>query len=302
MPMIRVAAPCWTRALPIGLAALVLAAAEGRADKIVLRGGGQVRGKVVADAKRPERVTVFTETGKTPLNFDKNRITEVVPEPSALDDYVVKRGKVAKSAEAQYTLGLWCAEHKLADLAEVHYEAALKEDNTFALAHQKLGHVLYSDRWLNRDELRAAQGLVLYKGKWITKEEKEHREDLAALTAEQASWGRRIKLLRQAVAKGPVDRRREAESQLLEIRDPIAVKPLVGVLGDDINPLRTMLDRILVEIPRPRGRQPARHPYPLRGRLRRAFGHDGADRAAPEVSEVLPLLLKAAPARASPSS
>ena len=86
--------------------------------------------------------------------------------------------------------------------------------------------------------LREAQGLVRYKGRWISKQEKEHRESLAATGVEQASWVRRLKLLRQTIVNGPDDRRRDAELQLMEIRDPIAVTPLLQVLGGENVPLR----------------------------------------------------------------
>ncbi|MHC5541921.1 HEAT repeat domain-containing protein, partial [Singulisphaera rosea] len=193
-------------ALSIVLIPTVFLVEECQADRISLRGGGQIRGKVIPDTAHPGRVIVLTETGKTPLNLQKPQILEVVSEPSALDEYVVKRAKVQPTAQAQYDLGRWCKEHKLADLATVHYELAVAQDKEFGPAHKELGHVLFGDRWLNADEVREAQGLVKYKGKWITKEEKEHREALVAESAVQTSWVRRIRILRQAIASGASDR------------------------------------------------------------------------------------------------
>ncbi|MDR3634621.1 MAG: hypothetical protein P4L84_12520 [Isosphaeraceae bacterium] len=240
----------WNVALALGLV-LALASRAVRADRIVLRGGGQVRGKLLPDPARKDRVTVLTETGKTPLSFERSKVAEVIAEPSALDGYLIEREKAGASAEAQYELGLWCERHKLGDLAELHYASALAQDKSFGPAHQKLGHVLYGERWLTTDELREAQGLVKYKGKWITREEKAEREAEASVTAEQASWVRRLRQLRQAVALGSERRAREAESQLLEIRDPVAVKPLMRVFSEDVDPLRVLLDRVLGVIPGP---------------------------------------------------
>ncbi|MEA2631018.1 MAG: hypothetical protein QOE66_1237 [Chloroflexota bacterium] len=240
-----------TIAVLIGLGAVVAAVGEGRADRIMLRGGGQIRGKVLSDPQHPDRRTILTETGKTPLNFQKAQILEVHAEPSALDEYLERRDQAAPTAASQYELGLWCDQHKLKDLARVHYEEALKLDKTFTPAHQKLGHVLYSETWLWGDELREAQGLVRYKGQWISKQEKERREELEATNAEQASWVRRLKLMRQAILSGSEDRRRDAETQLREIRDPVAVPPLVQILGQASEPLRALLDRVLAEIPGP---------------------------------------------------
>ncbi len=85
--------------LLLGLGGSVLGAGEGRADRIILRGGGQIRGKVIPDPDRPDCVILRTETGKTPLSFQKPQIVRVVAEPSALDDYVVRWGKAAMTAE-----------------------------------------------------------------------------------------------------------------------------------------------------------------------------------------------------------
>lgn len=238
-------------ALSIVLAPIIFQAGECRADRISLRGGGQIRGKVIPDTAHPGRVIVLTETGKTPLNFQKAQILEVTNEPSVLDEYVIKKAKAEPTAQGQYDLGRWCKEHKLADLATVHYEAAVAQDKSFGPAHQALGHVPFGDRWLNADEVREAQGLVRYKGKWISKEEKDHREALVAASAVQNSWVRRIRILRQAIASGASDRGREAEQQLMEIRDPVAVKPLIRVLGEDEDSFRMLLDHVLGVIPGP---------------------------------------------------
>ena len=93
------------------------------------------------------------------------------------------------------------------------------------------------------------QGLVKYKGRWISTEEKAKRQAEEETTATQTSWLRRIKMLRQAIVNGPDDRRREAEAQLMAIRDAEAVGPLLRVLGDDEPPQRILLAQVLAAIP-----------------------------------------------------
>ena len=193
---------------------------------IVLRGGGQVQGKVVPDPGDKDRVQVWLLQGRKPLSLQKSRIVEVTPKASPLDDYIVKKKKTAETAQAQYDLGTWCEQNKLTDLARLHYEAALAVDKSFEPAHRKLGHVYHDGYWLTRDDLSAIQGLVKYKGRWISAEEKAKRDAEDKALAEQASWVRRIKILRQAIVNGPADRRREAETQLMAIREPEAVVPL----------------------------------------------------------------------------
>src|SRR5262249_12082533 len=136
-------------------------------------------------------------------------------------------------------------------LAKFHYDQALSYDPDFEQAHLKLGHTKVDGSWLTRDDLSAAQGLVKYKGRWITAEQKRKREDADKLNAAQGSWLRRIRILRQALINGSSDRRREAEAQLMAIRDPDAVVPLLRVLGQDEAPRRILLSLVLSTIAGP---------------------------------------------------
>ena len=140
---------------------------------------------------------------------------------------------------------LWCEQNQLADLAKVHYEAALARDRGFEPAHKKLGHVQHGSQWLSPDELRQLQGLVKFRGQWITEEEKAKREESAQASVAQSAWVRRIKMLRQAIVAGSPDRGREAEAELMQIKEPEAVLPLVKVLGQDETPMRRLLAHVL---------------------------------------------------------
>jgi hypothetical protein len=235
----------WTVALVLGLAA------AGRADQILLRGGGQIRGVVLPDPTRPEHVLVQTETVTTPIAFRKEQVLSVIAAPGPLDEYLARRDRTGATAQAQYDLGLWCEGQKLTGPAEIHYRRAVELDKEFGPAQKKLGHVRYKDRWLTYDELRAAQGLVKYKGKWVTREEKEQIDARAAATAEQAAWTRRLQVHRQALLSGPEEARSRAELELIAIRDPVAVVPLVRTLGRDAGPIRFLLVQALSGIPGP---------------------------------------------------
>jgi hypothetical protein len=223
--------------------------AAARADVIVLRGGGEIQGKVIADPNQEESVQVLLLTGRKPLTFQKKQILQVIPKASPLDGYLVKKQQAGPSALAQFDLGLWCEQNQLADLARVHYEAALATDPNFEPAHKKLGHVRHGDRWISLDEARKVQGLVKYRGKWISEEEREKREESAQATAAQQSWVRRIKVLRQSLVAGTTERQREAETELMQIREPGAVVALAKVLGNDDPPLRFLLAHVLGNIP-----------------------------------------------------
>jgi hypothetical protein len=220
------------------------------ADRIQLRGGGQLRGKLLPVKDHPDQLSFIGETGKAPMILKKERILQVTPEKGPLDDYLVLRDKERTTPEAELELGTWCDDHGLADLARVHFEAALKLDASFGPAHEKLGHVFLGGRWLNSDELREAQGMVKFKGKWITQEEKERKDAVAALAAENAAWSRKVKALREAYLAGPMERSRDAERRLLAIREPAAVSSVYKQLGEDpLENLRSLAARVLGAIP-----------------------------------------------------
>jgi len=225
------------------------AARATRADTIMLRGGGQVEGKVVPDPKDKDRVQVWLVKGRKPLSFQKAQILEVVSKASALDEYFVKKKKAPETVPGQFDLGTWCEQNKLGDLARLHYEAALSIDKSFEPAHKKLGHVFHRGYWVTRDELNSIQGLVKYKGRWVSVEERAQREAEDKALAATKEWVQRIKMLRQSILSSSTDRRREAESQLMAIREAEAVGALLRVLGNDEPPMRILLSQVLSVIP-----------------------------------------------------
>ncbi len=233
----------------MSLAVVAGAFAQARSDTIELRGGGEIQGKVISDPKKPDTVQVLLLKGRTPLTFQSKQILKVTPKASPLDEYLARKQQLSATAPAEFELGLWCERNGLTDLARAHYEAAIAHDKMFEPARKKLGHVQRGSQWLSPDELRQGQGLVKYKGRWVTEEARAKSEESAQLSAAQATWVRRIKLLRQAMVVGSEDRRREAEAELMHIREVEAVHPLVKVLGNDAAPLRSLLAHVLCAIP-----------------------------------------------------
>jgi len=234
--------------------------ADAKADRIFVRNGGAIRGKAIVDEAHPDQYLVVGEKGKTPVVLKRDRVVRVEAEPGILDDYAMRRkamglapaAKGPTAAQAEYDLGLWAEEHKLVDLAAVHYEGAARRDPAFGPAHQRLGHVEHEGKWLTPAELKAAQGYILYKGRWITPEEKDQRDAEATVTADQQSWMKRLGILRQAIANGPEARAIEAEAQLMQIREAAAVRPILRTFGSDEDPaLRKVAARALGAIPGP---------------------------------------------------
>src|SRR5271166_1104822 len=233
----------------LSLAVFVGAGVQAMSDTIELRGGGEIQGKVIIDPKKPDTVQVLLLKGRTPLTFQSKQILKVIPKASPLDEYLARKQQLSATAPAEFELGLWCERNELTDLARAHYEAAIEHDKMFEPARRKLGYVQHGSQWLSPDELRQVQGLVKYKGRWVTEEARARGEESAQLSAAQSTWMRRIKMLRQAMVAASEDRRREADAELIQIREVEAVHPLVKVLGNDAAPLRTLLAHVLGAIP-----------------------------------------------------
>ncbi len=237
--------------LPVTLLALSLGSGVALGDRIVLRGGGSVKGKVIPGTSAQKGlVVVLGERGRTPLTFKKDQVLQVIPEKGPLDEYLDRKSKLQPTPQAEFELGAWCEKQRLFDLANIHFEEAVKLDDKHAEAHQKLGHVQYGEKWLTVDQVREAQGLVKVKGKWISKEEKERMDESATLNVEQTGWSRRLRTLRNAILNGNPARSEEAQAQVLAIKDKVAVRPILRTLGSDESPqIRSLAAQALANIP-----------------------------------------------------
>lgn len=227
------------------------AAPAARADRIHLRGGGEISGVVLDDPEQPDRVVVQTEGSARPLVLDKGQVVRVTPVPGPLDEYVAGRDGVEPTAQAQYDFALWCEESKLPGPAQIHYQKAVAIDPNFGPAHKKLGHVRQASRWVTYDQQREAQGLIKHKGRWISQAEKRRLDAQAATSSEQASWASRIKLLRAKLFGPDQAGRDQAEAQLAAIRDPAAVPGLARAFSADGDAMRVRLAQVLAGIDGP---------------------------------------------------
>lgn len=239
----------------VGVAAVILAtacASLAEADVIRLRGGGEMRGVLLDDPTRRTDVQIQTANAWKPFVIGRDRLLEVVPERSSLDEYLPRRREVEATAQANYDLGQWCEARKLPGPAEYHYRRAVEIDKSFGPAHEELGHVLVGDDWLTVDEARKSAGLVKYKGKWISGEEKQRLDSVAAASAEEVSWLRRLKLIRQKLRAGSEAERAEAEQQLAEIKEPAAIRALVETFAQDDEASRVRAARIISGISDPK--------------------------------------------------
>lgn len=238
------------RGIAGALAVTALGLSGARADRIVLRGGGEIKGVVLpADPEHPDLVSVLTRTASRPLELTKKQILRVESQDDELRTYLIKRDAAAQTGEAQFELAEWCDQAGLTGPALVHYRAAVTLSPELEAAHKKLGHVYHNGRWMTIDERRQAQGLTLHKGKWVTPDEKEAMDAKSAFSTEQDAWFRQLKVLRKKLYSNDARQAQEAESQLSAIREPAAVAPMLKVFGGDDVPVRVRIAQIVAAIP-----------------------------------------------------
>src|SRR5262245_32327589 len=145
-------------------AALTLVATTTRADRIVFKGGGELKGVIVPDPQGREGfVGILTDRSSTPLPMKQEQIGRVIAEAGPLREYLGRREKAGDSAQAHYDVGLWCESAKLSGPADIEFRRAAELDPEFGPARRKLGHVERGGKWLTPDEDKEAQGLVKYK-------------------------------------------------------------------------------------------------------------------------------------------
>lgn len=231
---------------------LGLLATTAHADRIRLKGGGELQGTVRLDPDRPEVRLVQTRNGSSLIEFSSEDIVEVIVEEDILDEYDRQLADLAETAEAHHQLGLWCEKNRLTGLANLHFRQAAELDPEFEPAQKKLGMIEHDGQWMTYDEMRTSQGLVKHHGRWIPREELDRIESLQANRAEHEAIVRQVRVLRQGLLAETLATRGETERQLFELARPEYVAAFVEVLGDSPDPrIRDLLVRLLSSINAP---------------------------------------------------
>ena len=97
-----------SRTFAVGLTAAMISLLlprMARSDTIMLRGGGQVEGKVVPDPKDKDRVQVWLLKGRKPLSFRKGQILEVVSKADRSRRVFREEKKVRRDASGAIRTG-----------------------------------------------------------------------------------------------------------------------------------------------------------------------------------------------------
>ena len=132
------------------LVATCLLAAPALADRVVLKTGEQITGKVILDTD--DKVMIQTDAGLR--TFPRAEVELVETEKELLDAYKEKLAALGeKDADGHFLLGLWCRKRGLESRAKDRFEKAIAIDPEHSGARKELGHVMRDGEWVRPEDI-----------------------------------------------------------------------------------------------------------------------------------------------------
>lgn len=244
-----------SRILIVGLLPLLLLPQVGRADRIRLLSGGELRGELIEDpATAPESDTIQIATvwGST-VSVAREEIDFVERRSLLIEEYVTRSRDVDGTIESHWELANWCREHLLRAQRAEQLELILELDPEHAEARRILGYTKQNGRWMTRDQLMASRGYVKHKGKYITRQELDLLEKTQAERDAEIAWYPKVRLWFAWLTGRDNRRRAEALEQFKTLSDPDAVPAMATVMEDhESESVRHLFVTVLGQLPGPK--------------------------------------------------
>ena len=223
---------------------IVLCAASlpTRADIFHLSTGGRIDGELIY--KDDQHYKIRTTHGTVLLTLDSVVRTESAPSP--FEQYRKRKAQAPDTPSGQVELAEWCEENGFNRERRDHLKRALELDPNYEPARQALGYVRVDGLWV---EGRT----IIERGRSVAEQKRQTKaaadpEKLAA--AIQVNWHRRITAIKATQLDSSLASLAEkGRRQILEIRDPLAIVPLVRILSDGSLACRELLVETLTHFP-----------------------------------------------------
>ena len=197
-------------------------------DIFHLSSGGRVEGELLETADG--HYQVLTVLGTVSLAVDG--VLRVDPAPTPFEGYRQRAAAAADTPAAQVALATWCAEQGLHRDKRVHFNRALELDPDCTAARRALGYVRVGEFWVDgRSTGDAGRSIAARRGR------SDGRGDIAEdpvklAAAIQVDWQLRIQAIKSTFVESPLaDQVAHGRAEILQIRDPLAIVPLVDVLS-----------------------------------------------------------------------
>lgn len=221
------------------IGALLGCAAGAGADVLHLRNGGTVEGRVLSREEGRYEVRTLVGIVRVPAEV----VERVENAETPFDEYDRRVAELPDTAADHVALAAWCQERGLRAERIAHLRRAIELDPQHAEARQALGYVRVGALWVD--------GRRVIQRPATTPAAEEGAEDPERLAAAiQTQWYRRIAAIRASLLESSLGHLVEqGRALILEIRDPLAILPLVQVLSSGGAHCRALLVEVLREFP-----------------------------------------------------
>lgn len=223
-------------------------APAARADVVILKSGGELRGELLSELKPVDRsqgaprdrLTLRTTTGAV-VTVARDDVEELIRRRPLLEEFETLRRAAADTVESQWELAEWCRLKSLPKERAASLKRVVELDPNHLAAHRGLGHVRHEGRWTTTEEVMKSRGYVKHKGRYVLPQELELIEAEEHEDAAEKAWFKRVKLWEAWLDSERVERQAEGLHELQAIRDANAVAALFRNFKDNPNEQKRML-------------------------------------------------------------
>lgn len=223
-----------------------LVASICNADLIRLKGGGTIDGDILNTTETDYTIRSLAGVVRLP----RSAVESIEPGRSIFAEYEAHRSQTADQADPLVELAAWCEEQGLTHERLTHLRRAIELSPDHARARRALGYARVGDLWVDaratdeataRNATRPAERAAEPR----TKDADEADPERAA-RAVQATWFARIRAVKSSLLDSGVTRlEKQGRERIREIHDPLAIVPLVRVLGGGNAECRLLLVEML---------------------------------------------------------
>lgn len=227
--------PCRPRSLLLAglFVGMLLGSSPLRAlDILTLETGGTVEGEWLNRDEQPLTHYRLRTTAGVVISLQLTQVRQTSQQRPALAEYQRILPTFGDTPAEQWKLAEWCKVQQLTAERNLHLARVLELNDKHEGARRAMGYTLTDGQWVRHAEMKRKDGMELYKGRWRTIQEIELLEASAKRELAEKEWLGKIRRWRREL---DTDRAREAAKFLTEIRDPVAIAPLVVVLKGDNN-------------------------------------------------------------------
>lgn len=211
-------------------ACFALIAPSAWGDVFVLKSGGQIRGRWLNRDERPLVAYEIETSHGGRMRFAKDQIEQAIFERPVVLQYEKIAPGFGDTIEEQWKLAEWCRENSLIKQRRVHLERILELDPDHPKARRGLGYSQRDGRWMTQKQWRAEKGYRYFQGRLRDEHDIKILERRQEQEEAERQWLTRLKRMRQELAS---ENSLVAREEILAIRDPHALRGLVGLLHAD---------------------------------------------------------------------